>query len=164
MLFGPWAESKPADAGEQWSVSLPEDPPAALEIVLNIMHGKVDLVPNEVQPALFSDILVLTDKYDMRRLIRPWTRPWLAKASWHLDRVGAELVQSAHIAWELGLEDKLAVILRRLVRGTSKADVQDEALLALRVFEREPGLVGKGIFTSTPQYHDLSGLTEKRWL
>ncbi|KAK4032528.1 hypothetical protein C8A01DRAFT_41027 [Parachaetomium inaequale] len=143
MLFGPWAESKPTGAGEQWVVSLPEDPPAALEIVLDIMHGKVDVVPNEIKASLFSDMLVLTDKYDLRRLLRPWTRRWLEKVGWDWDRGSAALLQSAHIAWEVGLEDKLAIILRRLVRGTSKADVQDEVLLASRVFEREPGLVGE---------------------
>ncbi|KAJ3961874.1 hypothetical protein N0V92_001438 [Colletotrichum tropicale] len=46
MLFGGFAESKPADAA--WSVSLPEDLPSAMFLVLSIIHGCFEHVPTSL--------------------------------------------------------------------------------------------------------------------
>src|SRR5690606_8868525 len=78
MLFGPWKESKPTkNTGKKWLIELPEDPPTALKIVLAILHTQVDAVPSAVDVPVFADILVLTDKYDMRKIIWPWIFEWV---------------------------------------------------------------------------------------
>lgn len=46
MLYGPFMEGKPTD-GRDWKVTLPEDCPDAIEIILNIVHwpGKPEKIP-----------------------------------------------------------------------------------------------------------------------
>jgi hypothetical protein len=96
MLYGPFAESKPAaDAGE-WVVRLPEDSPQAFRIVLNIIHANFDMVPvvlNAEKPdggswmakyracACLDDIALLTDKYDMVDVVRPWINSWFEEVT-----------------------------------------------------------------------------------
>lgn len=66
MLFGVWAESKQSNEGKDWVVSLPADSSSALRIILAIIHVRFEIVPEKVEVAMFSDILVFTDKYDLR--------------------------------------------------------------------------------------------------
>lgn len=76
MLFGPWAESRPAD-GSQWVVSLPEDDPAALKPVLQIAHGEPGRMV-ERNPDVILRTIILCDKYDTFELIGPWIHDWKA--------------------------------------------------------------------------------------
>jgi hypothetical protein len=62
MLFGPWAESKPAHG--DWIVELPEDEPRFLETQLFIVHGRFHSVPSacEMSFSRLDNIRILADK------------------------------------------------------------------------------------------------------
>jgi hypothetical protein len=118
MLFGPWAEAKPA-VGE-WSVEMPEDKSAALTILLAIIHGRPELVPNSVplncnNYCIISNTLIAADKYHRTHVLSTWAPTWVEFASipWAHDPV--EVMQRLHIAWELGSGDQLAVIVKYLI-------------------------------------------------
>lgn len=77
MLNGGFAESKPLNPESEWIVTLPEDKPEPMLIVLNIIHSRFSLVPEKLAPLDLYDILVLAEKYDITELTRPWARHWL---------------------------------------------------------------------------------------
>ncbi|KAK4184391.1 hypothetical protein QBC35DRAFT_391772, partial [Podospora australis] len=96
MLYGGWAEGKPTD-GSQWVVSLPEDDPRALKVLLQAAHSKVDDVDEDDPDVLFTTI-ILVDKYDAMTLIGSWVYSYKKEIlndglTWH---------QRAFVAWHLG--------------------------------------------------------------
>jgi hypothetical protein len=100
MLFGSREESKPTkNAREKWLIELPEDPPAALKIVLAIVHMQVDTGPSALEIPLFADILVLSDKYDMRKVIWPWIFEWVGEVGWDMLPVGSVEQKTLHGSW-----------------------------------------------------------------
>ncbi|KAI0016179.1 hypothetical protein F4780DRAFT_760581 [Xylariomycetidae sp. FL0641] len=91
LLYGGFAESKSkkrklgsesrkeaqgSEKGE-WAVELPEDNPDAMERLLKILHCQFDAIPFDYMPeAELYELTVLTDKYDLTRILRPWARAW----------------------------------------------------------------------------------------
>ncbi|KAI1863191.1 uncharacterized protein JN550_009717 [Neoarthrinium moseri] len=81
MLGGPWKESRPANdpAPGEWTVDLPEDDPEAMGIMLNVIHSRFESLPfldEFLSLSLIYKITVLTDKYALTRLLRPWAKSW----------------------------------------------------------------------------------------
>lgn len=98
MLYGRFAESK-AEANGEWLVQLPEDDPTAMPLLLNIIHGRFsDVVHPRTEQELF-EITVLTDKYDLTHLLRPWGQSWLMK---HCNGARRTHHSRIWIAWEFG--------------------------------------------------------------
>ncbi|KAI0600582.1 hypothetical protein F4775DRAFT_590140 [Biscogniauxia sp. FL1348] len=108
MLYGGFAESK-KPGNNPWTVHLPEDDPKALEVILNIIHLRFDQVSSGVTTLddLYN-ITVLTDKYDLTHVIRPWVAKWrrktmVDKSSWQESQVADGYFEKRlWIAWELG--------------------------------------------------------------
>ncbi|KAK3955848.1 hypothetical protein QBC32DRAFT_367509 [Pseudoneurospora amorphoporcata] len=121
MLFGPsWMESKPAD-GENWVVELPEDPAYPMEIILDIIHGRLEGVPQTLGLKDLRDLLVLTNKYDMTGLVRPWCAQWI-KAARRPILDTDDILRSLFIAWELGDEYLFALRLEDIALRTKVDD------------------------------------------
>ncbi|ROW10399.1 hypothetical protein VMCG_01796 [Cytospora schulzeri] len=103
MLYGGFAESKPSNKGQEWVVALPADDPISLATILYIIHNKFSKVPDAVTRGELYRLTILTDKYDMTEVLRPWARAWvgpLASKSRPLGQKGDEAL--LWIAWELG--------------------------------------------------------------
>ncbi|KAI1388138.1 uncharacterized protein F4822DRAFT_303427 [Hypoxylon trugodes] len=103
LLYGGFAESIQPDrsTGKEWIVNLPDDDAAAVQIILNILHYRFDEIP-------ISAHTILSDKYDLTRLLRPWVRGWrdgLAECvkTETLTVFGIECL--SWITWELGFGD-----------------------------------------------------------
>lgn len=82
MLYGPWRESRDSNnpAQGEWVVELPDDKPEPMAMVLNIIHSRFETLP-DVQskdsiPELY-ELAVLSDKYDLAKVFRPWAETWL---------------------------------------------------------------------------------------
>jgi hypothetical protein len=76
MLFGPFAEAKPAEG--DWVVELPEDNPETLKILLGLLHGVFAAIPPTLPLAVLCRVLVVADKYDLFHLLRPVVNAWVA--------------------------------------------------------------------------------------
>ncbi|RYP08552.1 hypothetical protein DL765_008736 [Monosporascus sp. GIB2] len=127
LLYGGFAESKKPEAGGQWTVCLPEDEPAPMKTILNIAHGRFDQVP--IEWGTVNDLYlltVLTDKYDLTHLLRPWVRGWMRaiKTSYydeeqHLWDIPYEAVSKClWIAWEFGDEDSVELLFNDIAYGS----------------------------------------------
>ncbi|KAB5545657.1 hypothetical protein GE09DRAFT_215584 [Coniochaeta sp. 2T2.1] len=132
MLFGGFAESKPRDASIQWVVNLPEDDINAMAILLHIFHGQVHHVPmmlpqrrkDLIQAQLFNynvpkvviDVLyhitVVSDKYYVAPLLKPWAKSWIHQCR---SRYCEDFAKLMWIAWVLGYRSMLISELEKLV-------------------------------------------------
>ncbi|KAI0418622.1 hypothetical protein F5X98DRAFT_337689 [Xylaria grammica] len=112
MLYGEFRESKPCpeDGNLEWTVKLPEDNTTAMGLLLNIVHGRFDVVPSYEDPIYIRDlydISVVTDKYDMAHVLKPWAKGWLRSTLCSTELTGESLrEQYCHerlwISWALG--------------------------------------------------------------
>lgn len=104
-------EEQEAQEGKPGRVlKLPDDNHAAMEIFLNIIHGRFDQVSGYeefVYCVYLYSLCVLTDKYGMTRILRPWAKGWSRTVHANCDKLGDSLrTKFCHerlwIAWELG--------------------------------------------------------------
>jgi hypothetical protein len=115
MLRGGLAESQTMP-GCAWVVSLPEDDPKALAILLCIMHFRFDELPATVSVVDLFNITVLSNKYDLT-FLKPWAKNWIASLP---DRQpGEAIAPRLWIAWELGSQSDFEKTLDDLVRECS---------------------------------------------
>ncbi|KAK8062615.1 hypothetical protein PG997_014712 [Apiospora hydei] len=105
MLFGGFAESKPPKEGVDWTVALPDDSPEAMLTVLGMVHARFDLIPRfEYGPPLQKvyDITIMTDKYDMTHIVRPWALAWLNTASGGMKNDFQSHLELLWVSWGTG--------------------------------------------------------------
>ncbi|KAI1320579.1 hypothetical protein F5Y16DRAFT_389728 [Xylariaceae sp. FL0255] len=115
LLYGKFVESKPSDPLAKWTVELPADDTMAMFTILNIVHGRFEcLYPSSPDFGVkrvvdLFNLAVLTDKYDLSRLLRPWISTWmqLPRDSFTKPPTPFSRVDNGHllwIAWEMGDE------------------------------------------------------------
>ncbi|KAF2135810.1 uncharacterized protein K452DRAFT_158783 [Aplosporella prunicola CBS 121167] len=115
MLNGHFKESQGAGAdGDVREVAFPDDDAAALMVLLNIIHLRFKEVPYQLPFATLVELAVLTDKYDLTTLVRPWYFTWMAGMQGHLLAPGFE--QWLWVAWEFGHLDNFKTLADHLVR------------------------------------------------
>ncbi|KAH0438212.1 hypothetical protein CcaCcLH18_03479 [Colletotrichum camelliae] len=101
MLFSGFAESKPADGA--WIVQLPDDLPSPMLIVLHIIHGHFEHIPQALEQHELYQLLVVTEKYDMTKILRPWASKWFDPYKKTTSVNGNQSL--LWISWELGHEE-----------------------------------------------------------
>lgn len=79
MLSGLCRESKPPSGS--WEVSLAEDDPAALLIIMDIIHGQYEHTTVEIAVEILCQVLRLASKYHMAKALRPVSSAWLGYAN-----------------------------------------------------------------------------------
>lgn len=118
MFFGGFKESKPVKG--EWIVALPYDEPAALLVILNIIHIKFDLVPETPGLPEVYQILSFANKYDAIGVLRPWGSDWMkvAENAQNYDD-GDSIAMLTYVAWEFGNEELFTKMLDKLLVGSS---------------------------------------------
>lgn len=135
LLFGGFAESKQPKESD-WIVSLPDDLPQPMATLLGIVHAKFDQVPSTVKTQELYDIAVLTDKYDLTHILKPWSRTWIRQA-WNSGKEGpVPKTQLLWITWELGDRHQFKTVVSSLCHNMPDEDTLRDALAP-------PGIVGK---------------------
>ncbi|KAI1495170.1 hypothetical protein F5X96DRAFT_675998 [Biscogniauxia mediterranea] len=129
LLYGGFAESKrpnPEDEESDWIVELPDDNPESMEILLSIVHDQYEPYLTSDSPISVSDLYelcVLTDKYGMTHVLRPWAKGWAKAMSppvmwdiWHeFNYKTDEYRRRLWIAWELGDTVSFVTMAKRLL-------------------------------------------------
>lgn len=148
MLFGGYKESRPVDC--EWLVSLPEDKPEPLLVILNIIHGNFALIPAKPSLAELCGILEVTNKYDMSGVIRPWAATWMESIKETYMHDGACLPELIFIAWELGDAELFDTLTYRVVAECRKDEggnlVGEDGRSLAEVLTHPPHLYGKRRF------------------
>ncbi|KAK4199184.1 hypothetical protein QBC40DRAFT_228378 [Triangularia verruculosa] len=147
MLFGPWVHSKPSDPDATWVVDLPEDDDGAMEVILNILHGRFNKVPRcdstrEDVPEGFTpypfdtdllyDIVVAVDKYDLFHVVQPFLAKWVAYVSSQqvMDPVAQRLLLET--AWILGDEAVFASEIKELALNSFLKGDESELVISAK--------------------------------
>lgn len=122
MLYGCFAESKSRKMDPNWTVKLPEDDPEAFATLMIIVHGNFGMVPFPITRDHLFQITILTDKYDMTEVLRPWAHNWIQQfTAMDLNTTeGAE--DLLWIAWELGHTKFFLHVLAYLSDGLTVDD------------------------------------------
>ncbi|KUI59015.1 hypothetical protein VP1G_06241 [Cytospora mali] len=159
MLYGNFVESKPDNPGQEWAVELPEDDPKSLATILCIIHSKFSKVPNVVTRDELYGITVLTDKYDMTEILRPWATEWLKPYNPDTRPLGQNGDEALlWIAWELGytklferalshLQENCIVNLHgKLLANHNSTPLEDnDHIKALGILDGNTGLAARRI-------------------
>ncbi|KAF9873761.1 hypothetical protein CkaCkLH20_08871 [Colletotrichum karsti] len=144
MLFSGFAESEPT--GSTWIVDLPEDQPSPLFIILSIAHGYFENVPKSLSQNHLYQVLVVTEKYDMTKILRPYAATWFEPYKRVGDIEGSEI--RLWISWELGHEktfSRLARLLFMESRTNKDGELVDSEGVPLTSYNclEPPGIIGK---------------------
>ncbi|KAK4193210.1 hypothetical protein QBC35DRAFT_543089 [Podospora australis] len=127
MLFGPWKESKPTD-GSEWIVKLPNDKLSAMKVLLAIVHGRFEDIPGPMSIFQLDDLVILLDKYDMFKIIRPWASKCKLVISTKEQSDPAARAARIHIAWEFGLESIYLKTLKDAVMDIALVEGDNDSI------------------------------------
>ncbi|CAN8101150.1 unnamed protein product [Discula destructiva] len=57
-------------------LELPDVEPAAMEVLLNMVHARFISVPDKPDLKLLHSVVLLADRYEMTNLLQPWAQGW----------------------------------------------------------------------------------------
>ncbi|KAI0192365.1 hypothetical protein EV127DRAFT_46697 [Xylaria flabelliformis] len=154
LLNGEFKEGKKScsgdDGSERRTIDLPEDDPRPMALLLNIIHSHFDRVPS-YEGAMYIwdlyDISVVTDKYDMVHILRPWAAGWLRSITHthHLDKRAQLSLREQHcherlwIYWELGDKANFENVAKFMLLNSS-ASTEDGNSLRCRGIQEPPDI------------------------
>ncbi|TDZ65112.1 hypothetical protein CTRI78_v003621 [Colletotrichum trifolii] len=154
MLFGGFAESAASALASDgsWTVKLPDDQMAPFFLVLTILHGNFQLVPRTLEEAELYELLVVTEKYDMTHVLRPWAKRWFNQLAIGGVPHFQDRQRGMWIAWELGREDVFCNLAKELMLSSCVDDAGqllsgDDVPLCLSPFHEPPdALVNQNVY------------------
>lgn len=79
MFGGQFRERIDSDDGHLAKVSLPEDDPDALVILLGITHGLSRRIPRRIDSQTFLAVVILIDKYEFHEMAEVFTDMWFVE-------------------------------------------------------------------------------------
>jgi BTB/POZ domain len=79
LLKGGFAECHTLTSAGTAEISLPDDDPQAMQILLNIIHGHTRKVPREIKFDTLTQISILIDKYCLHEVVEVFTDIWFDK-------------------------------------------------------------------------------------
>jgi hypothetical protein len=101
-------------------VELPDDDPAALRILLDIIHGRVRQVPRQVNLKIMTELSVIVDKYQMLEVVELYVELWMSTLKSSVPTFfTADLLAWLNISWVFGLADIFKQISRIAMRGST---------------------------------------------
>lgn len=98
------------------SVTLKEDDPDALEVILNITHFKGHLVPTTLEPKKIFAVASLCDKYDMAEALKGYSMLWTEKLTIE-DIKGRSAIRWLAAAWAFKSEVLFKLVTAYLVKN-----------------------------------------------
>ncbi|THV45185.1 hypothetical protein BGAL_0519g00020 [Botrytis galanthina] len=109
-ILGNFREAITLKTAGKLELPLPDDDPAAMKILINIIHGRISMVPLKIELNSFSQMAVLVDKYQCREVVQLLPPVWknglshtLSEGRW------VNIVQWVCIAWQFELEDEFRI-------------------------------------------------------
>lgn len=140
MLYGSFAESKRPSDG-LWTIDLPEDDPAAFELMARIAHGLVHDAPESLSIDQFYELTTLTHYYDCSHILTPWAGHWINVVLDGPDDMPFWAHKMLWISWELRDRRIFEATARNILMETpcSLSD-RDSAVHDLQM---PPDIIGK---------------------
>lgn len=99
---------------QEWThgaIQMPFHNTDAVAIILRIIHSQFANIPEALDVMDFYDLALLTHKFDLAHLLRPWAKRWFQKMEDMNSFVGERL----WIAWELGHCNLFTKLVRQVI-------------------------------------------------
>ncbi|ESZ90739.1 hypothetical protein SBOR_8873 [Sclerotinia borealis F-4128] len=108
MLQGSFREGIELKTMGKLEVPLPDDHPAAMTILINIIHGRMNSVRLKIELELFTQMAILVDKYQCPEVVRPFSSIWKKElsATWSKRSNCTDIACWICIAWQFELDDE----------------------------------------------------------
>jgi hypothetical protein len=116
MLNGKFREAAPTTT----EISLPDDDPEAMRVMLLIAHLKFKDLPETLLLHELFEVAVVCDKYDMADVFKPFFDKYSKQSLDKAQKVGSE--EWVHIAWTFNLEHVLRKVIGTLALETTLLD------------------------------------------
>ncbi|KAM0172730.1 hypothetical protein ACHAPC_010668 [Botrytis cinerea] len=98
---------------------LPNDDPPAMKILIHIIHGRMNMVPLNIDLELFTQITILVDKYECHEVVRLLPLIWsyglsdsFSETSW------TDIARWVCIAWQFELEEEFLKATQMIREGS----------------------------------------------
>ncbi|KUJ15812.1 uncharacterized protein LY89DRAFT_96922 [Mollisia scopiformis] len=120
-MFRPgFRESLPRVSEGQMELDLPDDDPAAFEILLNIIHGHVRKVPDKITLEMLIKLSVLVDKYQVLEVTELHVRSWMPKLRLSLPtEFSPSVICLMSISWVFKMKENFKELTSIAERGSS---------------------------------------------
>ncbi|KAF7854467.1 uncharacterized protein EAF02_011642 [Botrytis sinoallii] len=76
MLQGGFREAITLKTTGKLELPLPDDDPAAMKILIDMIHGRMKLIPAKINLELFTQLAILVDKYRCAEVVCPYHDIW----------------------------------------------------------------------------------------
>ena len=115
MFDGEWSKAK-SIVDDAWVVSLSDDDPEVMSVLLGIIHGDFPRDANIYSTKDVCAVASLADKYDIVHLLRPWAPMWIeaVKAKPTTGSFQSYITKMC-IAWDLGDESLFESMAKRIL-------------------------------------------------
>lgn len=153
-------QSKNLSVDELYNLKVEDHDPIALAAVLNIIHGRLENLPDEIPFEGLLQVALICDFYDCVEMMRPWDKTWIKQWEFAAETPGFE--SWLFIARVFKKEDVFKKISRKLVKisivedGEFKVVVGNEPIA--RVVKRLDSYISQGM--DSPNLSDGATLTE----
>lgn len=127
MLYGNFCESRPADGS--WAVTLPEDKPKAVGILLQLSHARFHEVSRALSVDEIYDLIVATNYYDCTPLVVPWMGLLMPSIDTILTTPTTSdlsIPKMLWVSWELGLKEGFEDLARKFLNESKGQWTSDE--------------------------------------
>ncbi|CZR60552.1 uncharacterized protein PAC_10448 [Phialocephala subalpina] len=106
MFKHDFVEGETLRATGKVEVALPDDDTTAMEIVLNIIHGRVRQVPKQLTLDVVTALSIIVDKYRMHEVVELYVELWIAHLKPSMPKYySQDLYKWLSVAWVFKLPD-----------------------------------------------------------
>jgi hypothetical protein len=102
-------------------VRFPEDDAYAFEIILRVLHHRVDTLPSKLTIDTLFHLAVMIDKYSLQTLVRPFIAAWASELTTHAMGSVQPFERNIFVAWTFGLQEVFEAALLHILLN-SKVD------------------------------------------
>ncbi|TGO10606.1 hypothetical protein BTUL_0130g00130 [Botrytis tulipae] len=103
MLQGGFREAITLRTAGKLELPLSDDDPTAMKILIDMIHGRMKLIPSKVDLELFTQLAILVDKYHCAEVVCPYHDIWRnTTQTW--DSTCGNMVRWLCIAWQFELD------------------------------------------------------------
>ncbi|KAF8248366.1 hypothetical protein K440DRAFT_626203 [Wilcoxina mikolae CBS 423.85] len=107
------------DATEDlYEVVVEDHDPTALSVVLYIIHGRPQFLPDEISFENLMEVAIVVDYYDCAEIMRPWSEMWMAQWRDYAETLGYE--NWLFIAWVFGVQEVFGALTKTFSRNCVK--------------------------------------------
>ncbi|KAF7947594.1 hypothetical protein EAE96_008678 [Botrytis aclada] len=103
MLQGGFQEAITLKETGKLEVPLPDDDPAAMKMLINMIHGRKKLIPSMIRLELFTQLAILVDKYLCAEVVCPYHDIW-KNTMQHSAATSENMARWLCIAWQFELD------------------------------------------------------------